>query len=471
MTENRNYLGGQVLWMALLDAVCIVIGIVVSIVWRLGPDAIDEYFLTRIYGWIYYAGSIIVANYLVGSYGIQIKVSRFNLLVNWAFSVIVALVVVGITSYAWFHQMWLGRGVLWRAVAVYSALWLLCGYVLYNWVLRLPAFAYRVAVLCPAAEITNLRALVANEYIRPVHRIVAFVKLAPATGGESAIDGTPVIACEPASLVDALRTLGAQALIICHDVAKNDLRAIYPQLRRLRFEGIAVLDPLNVAEIYTGRVPLELVDENWLMQVSAGLAPVVVMRVKRVFDAVTAGVGLVLLSPVLLAVALAVKLSAPRSPVLYSQRRMGRFGQPFVMYKFRTMVVTAEEGGPAWSPVDDKRVTRLGRLLRRYRLDELPQLVNVLRGEMSMVGPRPERPELIAELEKAIPWYRERENILPGLTGWAQIRYPYGASMEDARRKLEFDLYYIKHLSLAFDLRVLLRTLRIVTLGLERTAP
>jgi lipopolysaccharide/colanic/teichoic acid biosynthesis glycosyltransferase len=170
-----------------------------------------------------------------------------------------------------------------------------------------------------------------------------------------------------------------------------------------------------------------------------------------------------------LMIAAAIKVSAPRSPVLYTQERVGRFGRVFRIFKFRTMVAAAEdEQGAIWSPRDDPRVTTVGRILRRYRLDELPQLYNVLRYDMSLVGPRPERPELVEKLEKAIPYYRERENLLPGLTGWAQIRYPYGATVADARAKLEYDLYYLQNLSAGMDLRIILHTLRIVMFGMER---
>jgi lipopolysaccharide/colanic/teichoic acid biosynthesis glycosyltransferase len=155
--------------------------------------------------------------------------------------------------------------------------------------------------------------------------------------------------------------------------------------------------------------------------------------------------------------------------VFYSQERVGRFGRIFRIHKFRTMTVGAEQGREAvWSPDNDPRITWAGKSLRKYRLDELPQLWNVLKGEMSLVGPRPERPELVEKLAKVIPYYRERENIPPGLTGWAQIRYPYGATIEDARAKLEYDLYYLQNLSVALDLRIILRTLRIVLFGMER---
>jgi lipopolysaccharide/colanic/teichoic acid biosynthesis glycosyltransferase len=155
--------------------------------------------------------------------------------------------------------------------------------------------------------------------------------------------------------------------------------------------------------------------------------------------------------------------------VLYCQERVGRFGRIFRIYKFRTMRVNAEqEQGAVWSPENDSRISWAGRSLRKYRLDELPQLWNVLKGDMSLVGPRPERPEIVEKLEKVVTYYRERENLLPGLTGWAQIRYPYGATIEDARAKLEFDLYYLQNVSAVLDLKIILRTLRIVVFGLER---
>jgi lipopolysaccharide/colanic/teichoic acid biosynthesis glycosyltransferase len=205
------------------------------------------------------------------------------------------------------------------------------------------------------------------------------------------------------------------------------------------------------------------------MQASLGFASMVVMRFKRVFDVLF--VLLISVPAFLLCALIAVwiKASSLRSPVFYCQERVGRFGNVFLIYKFRTMAPGAEQGmGAVWSPLRDPRVTRVGRILRRYRLDELPQLINVLKGNMSLVGPRPERPELAAQLEKEIPFYRERENIPPGLTGWAQIRHPYGASVEDSRIKLEYDMYYLQNLSFGLDLQIILRTLRIVLFGMER---
>jgi lipopolysaccharide/colanic/teichoic acid biosynthesis glycosyltransferase len=163
-------------------------------------------------------------------------------------------------------------------------------------------------------------------------------------------------------------------------------------------------------------------------------------------------------------IALAIKLDS-HGPVLFKQKRVGRNGRNFDIYKFRTMVRDAEKNGAQWAVEKDPRVTRIGRILRRTRLDEVPQLWNVLKGDMSLVGPRPERPEFVEELAKEIPYYEQRHLVPPGLTGWAQVRYRYGASKEDAVRKLQYELYYVRHLSIMFDIEILLRTIPLVARG------
>jgi exopolysaccharide biosynthesis polyprenyl glycosylphosphotransferase len=317
-----------------------------------------------------------------------------------------------------------------------------------------------------------VRAAVENPYILPAHAVVAFVDVPrvdrePA-GDETVIDGVPIVRSTGRDLPQVVRSLGANLIILAFDDQRAAAR-LYPQLKRLRFEGIEVLTPLTVAEIYSGRTPLDYLDEESLMQASMESSVPMVRRVKRLFDILMSVVAFLVLAPLALLIALLIKLSAWNSPVLYSQIRVGLFGAPFRIHKFRTMVPEAEqESGAVWATGDDPRITRLGRVLRRFRLDELPQFVNILRGDMSIVGPRPERPELMAELAAQIPFFHERENIIPGLTGWAQIQYPYGSTVEDAKRKLEYDLYYLKHLSLSLDLQIILRTLRIVVMGKER---
>jgi lipopolysaccharide/colanic/teichoic acid biosynthesis glycosyltransferase len=188
---------------------------------------------------------------------------------------------------------------------------------------------------------------------------------------------------------------------------------------------------------------------------------------KRLLDLALGTVMLVVAAPAMLLVVIASLIeSRGRDPVLYHQIRIGQGGLPFRLHKFRSMRVDAEKDGRArWAAKDDARVTALGKLLRRTRLDELPQLFNVLKGQMSLVGPRPERPEFVERLSTGIPYYAERHRVRPGLTGWAQLLYPYGSNEEDAKRKLEFDLYYVKHAGVFMDLVILLQTVEVVLLG------
>ncbi len=186
---------------------------------------------------------------------------------------------------------------------------------------------------------------------------------------------------------------------------------------------------------------------------------------RRGRDLIAGSALLVLTLPVTVVAAGLIKLDSP-GPVFYRQTRVGRHGKTFTLLKFRSMRVDAEREGPRWASVGDPRVTRVGRFLRLTRIDELPQLLNVLRGDMSLIGPRPERPHFVDQLAEVVPDYQSRHEIPPGITGWAQVNYPYGASVEDARHKLTYDLYYLRHRSRGLDFRILLRTVRVVLFGI-----
>jgi exopolysaccharide biosynthesis polyprenyl glycosylphosphotransferase len=186
---------------------------------------------------------------------------------------------------------------------------------------------------------------------------------------------------------------------------------------------------------------------------------------KRLFDIFSAGILLLLLWPIMLLAAFFIKME-DRGPIFFQQERVGLFGKTFYCMKFRSMRTDAEKDGVArWATTNDTRITRVGNFIRKTRIDELPQLINVLRGEMSMVGPRPERPTFVDMLEKDIPFYAIRHSVKPGVTGWAQVRYSYGASIEDAKRKLQFDLYYVKNNSVFLDFFILFETVRVVLFG------
>ena len=236
------------------------------------------------------------------------------------------------------------------------------------------------------------------------------------------------------------------------------------QFCKLRYSGISVMPLVTLCEEIEQYVPLELISSEWLLNASGEPQHIYIKKLKRFFDIICSAIGLVLSAPALGLGALAIRLTSP-GPIFYRQTRSGRFGRPFQMTKLRTMHVNAEKSGAVWSGKGDPRVTFVGRVLRRYRIDEIPQLWHVLCGRMSFVGPRPERPEIIAQLAQQVPYYEERLMVQPGITGWAQVSYPYGASALDARRKLEYDLYYMKHMSLFLDVFILLDTVRTVLTG------
>ncbi|MFM7269182.1 MAG: exopolysaccharide biosynthesis polyprenyl glycosylphosphotransferase [Cyanobium sp.] len=230
-----------------------------------------------------------------------------------------------------------------------------------------------------------------------------------------------------------------------------------------RASGTGVSSLVNWSEQHLQRVPPELFSSRWLLQAEGfGLQPSTwSWRLKRSCDLLGASLLGLLSLPLLLSAAALIWLS-DRGPIFYSQTRTGLYGEPFQVWKLRTMRTDAEAGGARWSSRGDSRVTPVGRWLRRLRIDELPQLVAVIRGDMSLIGPRPERPELEVELEQQIPHYRVRHWIRPGLSGWAQVCYPYGASVADSRMKLSYDLYYLRNANLLLDLLILFKTMRLV---------
>jgi sugar transferase (PEP-CTERM system associated) len=246
-------------------------------------------------------------------------------------------------------------------------------------------------------------------------------------------------------------------------VSLSDRRGSLPvdDLLQAKLSGVRVEDAATMYERITGKILIDDIKPSWLIFSDGFRASRVTRAIKRGFDMVVAAIGLVVAAPVMALTALAVRLDSP-GPILYCQERVGKDGRPFTLCKFRSMRTDAEQGTPVWAKDQDDRVTRVGRVIRLTRLDELPQLWNVLRGDMSCVGPRPERPYFVKQLTTEIPFYNTRHVVRPGVTGWAQVKYRYGSSVEDAAEKLRYDLYYIKYQSWFFDLTILLDTVKVV---------
>jgi sugar transferase (PEP-CTERM system associated) len=250
-------------------------------------------------------------------------------------------------------------------------------------------------------------------------------------------------------------------------VGLSDRRGRLPvsELLQAKLSGTRVEDATTTYERLTGKILIDDLKPSWLIFSDGFIVSRWTRFLKRAFDLVLASVGFVLAAPFTLLTALAVYLDSD-GPILYCQERVGEHGKVFTVYKFRSMRVDAEkEGTPVWARSGDERVTRVGRIIRVTRLDELPQLWNVLRGDMSFVGPRPERPFFVEQLEREIPFYQQRHSVKPGLTGWAQVKYQYGSTIEDAMEKLRYDLYYIKHLSIALDLSIVFDTVKVIVFG------
>jgi sugar transferase (PEP-CTERM system associated) len=249
-------------------------------------------------------------------------------------------------------------------------------------------------------------------------------------------------------------------------LALAERRGLTPvrDLLQLKFQGIGVEDAHTINEKIMGRIFLEHLSPSWLILSEGFRKSRLLVIAKRIIDFVISFALLIITFPLLMLVALGIWLETG-SPILFRQERTGLGGRPFQILKFRSMRQNAEEGGPKWAAEDDQRVTRVGKFIRKFRLDELPQLINVFRGEMSLVGPRPERPYFCAMLEQSTPYFILRQSVRPGITGWAQIKYQYGGSIEESKTKLEYDLFYIKHLSLVLDVVILFGTAKVMLSG------
>jgi sugar transferase (PEP-CTERM system associated) len=349
-------------------------------------------------------------------------------------------------------------GHFWRSTLAYamaaSVVFLLTNRLIVGGILGAHAFRRRVLVLGAGNRADRLRQL--GDRPEAGFAIVGYIGMS---------DSKPVIdeAINRSAIHNLKRfveNLGVSEVVLALEERRNSLPL--SDLLRIKTAGVHVNDFSSFIERETGRVDLDTVNPSWLIfsdGFSSGRA--VSSVAKRLFDIAASLLLLVLTLPVIVLFAMLVKLDT-RGPAFFRQTRVGLYGQPFDLVKLRSMRTDAEAAGAQWASKNDPRVTRVGRLIRKLRIDELPQAWSVLKGEMSFVGPRPERPEFVEDLEDKLPYFAERHMVKPGLTGWAQINYPYGASIEDSRHKLEYDLYYAKNYTPFLDLLIILQTLRVV---------
>lgn len=356
-------------------------------------------------------------------------------------------------------NIWIGRGVLSiAAVLSFGAMTLSCS--IFAQVADEVAFKRRVLVYgCGrrAASIANLRR-------RSDRRGFVVVGYAQPDGETRTVPEELIIGVRD-KLLEVCHRLNVDELV----VAMDDRRRAFPivELLECRMDGVDVTELLTFLERETGRVRLDVFNPSWMIFGSGFRRDSLRVFSSRALDVVASLAILFVSLPVIALTGLAIKLEDGwRAPVFYRQVRVGLGNEPFGVLKFRSMRTDAERDGKArWAQESDPRVTRVGAIIRKLRIDELPQILNVLRGHMSFIGPRPERPEFVAELARKIPYYLQRHSVKPGITGWAQLCYPYGSSARDALEKLQYDLYYIKNNSLLFDLAILVQTAEVVFMG------
>ncbi len=449
----KHYIPNAVLLLGLFDfALLMAAGELGWLVraWQIGIDLGD--ISHRWAPLLIFAGLVQTAMIAVGVYGSDALRSM-----RYAAARLLVAISLGIIALSVVYFLLPGR-TLWRSNLFYAmfiaiALLILIRALL-SGLLGTAAFRRRVLVLGAGARADRLRKL--GERPEAGFVIVGYV----------AMSAQPPLVAEAihrdaiANLTRHVENLGVSEVVLALEERRNALPL--KDLLRIRTTGVHVNEFSTFLEHETGRVDLDTVNPSWLI-FSDGFSSgrMVSSAIKRLFDIVASLVLLITTAPLVALFALLVKLDS-RGPAFFRQVRVGLYGETFSLIKLRSMRIDAEAGGAQWAAKEDPRVTRVGRIIRKLRIDELPQAWTVLLGQMSFVGPRPERPEFVEDLEEKLVYYAERHMVKPGITGWAQINYPYGASIEDSRHKLEYDLYYAKNYTPFLDLLILLQTLRVV---------
>lgn len=450
----KHYIPHAVVLLWLLDLVLLVAA--GEAAWRLRaeqigmtPGQIED----RLWPHAGFTAMMLAAMISVGVYGPDALRSM-----RYAGARLLVAVSLGIIALS-FVDFMLGGGNFWRSTLAYgmviAIVLLMLNRLVTGGLLGTTAFRRRVLVLGAGPRAQRLRQL--SDRPESGFAIVGYIAMSE---GQAPVVEEAIARTAIHNLTRFVENLGVSEVVLALEERRNALPL--KDLLRIKTAGVHVNEFSSFLERETGRVDLDTVNPSWLIfsdGFSSGRA--VSSAAKRLFDVLASSLLLVATAPVIAIFAMLVKLDS-KGPAFFRQTRVGLYGQNFQLIKLRSMRTDAEADGAQWASKDDPRVTRIGRFIRKVRVDELPQAWSVLKGEMSFVGPRPERPEFVAELEESLPFYAERHMVKPGITGWAQINYPYGASIEDSRNKLEFDLYYAKNYTPFLDLLILMQTLRVV---------
>lgn len=450
----------------LFDALLTVSALFAAAVARLGYAEVSENLLdsATIYTTLIFVTVVLFSSHLMEVYDLGKNVKKREIVVNILFGAVTSFSLLSVVYYL-DPDVMLGRGVLVLSLCFFALLQF-CWHSLYLVGKKHPRFSQRVLVLGTGELAAQIGEIISSNKRN-------FVLAGYATCNNTVQDNEVEVAqmAIPREAIlgncDELRdvSLRAQADVIV--VALSERRGIFPlrDVLTCKLNGIQILDAPSFYELAQSKLMLEMITPGWFI-FSDGFQRTTIFGIfKRAIDIILSLTGLLITLPFFPLIALAIKLDS-KGPIFFSQERIGNWEKRFMLYKFRTMGQDAEKGtGAVWALKNDSRVTKLGRFFRGSRIDEIPQLINVLKGDMSFVGPRPERPEFVEKLKLVIPYYSKRHFIKPGLTGWAQVRYPYGASVEDAFEKLRYDLYYIKEVGPFLDTLIFLETIKVVLFG------
>jgi sugar transferase (PEP-CTERM system associated) len=457
---KSSRLKARTILLLLVEAMLLFGGLVIAVYVRMGAVEAEDALITRngFYKAAMATAFCLASFYLFDLYDFVIMHDRRELVLRLLQALGLAWIALALMFYA-LPQVMIGRGV--TLISLPLALLMMVGWRLsIHWILGHPELGERILIVGSGPFAIEI-ARETLERKDAGYRVVGFVDNDPALVGKSLIN--PKVIGLTSELSALVRSEHIDRLV----VAIGDRRGQFPtqQLLKLSLSGdVSIEESASFYERLTGKVLLDMIRPSWLIFSSRGRRARVNEMARTAMHRTLAFLGAMLSLPIALLTALLIKLES-RGPALYKQERVGKNGRPFTLMKFRSMRVDAEKDGPVWAKTDDDRMTRVGRIIRKIRVDEIPQFWNILRGDMNFVGPRPERPHFVATLAQEIPYYEQRHLIAPGLTGWAQINYPYGASIDDARQKLQYDLFYIKNQNLALDATIMFETIKTILFG------
>ena len=406
-----------------------------------------------------FAALMIITMTTFGLYQRDAMDSFVNAMLRLAASFVMGFAIMSFTFYI-FPTLFLGRGAFALSCIIAFFALVLVRAAFHKWA-DWGLLKTRILVLGTGTRADNVEALVNNQATTSSMEIVGYL---PVKGGQDHVTPTRILPDENASLYSVVKKYGINEIVLAVRERRGGVLPMQ-ELLECRLRGVRITELSTFFERERGQVRLDSLNASWLILGEGFNTNSLRDVVKRGFDLVASGILLLVTSPVIAITSLLLKLDS-KGPLFYLQERVGEGGRTFAVCKFRSMRVDAEVAGkPIWATANDDRTTRAARAIRKLRIDELPQIFNVFKGDMSFVGPRPERPFFVQQLAQEIPYYEARHSIKPGITGWAQVRYPYGASVEDAKEKLQYDLYYVKNHSLFLDIMILIDTVQVVLWG------